>query len=323
MKTAIITGISGQDGAYLSRYLLDKNYKIIGIVRSQHQKNIQKLSYLKIEKDIIFEECDLTDITHIIQILENYKPDEVYNLAAQSSVGISFQQPISTITFNTASVINILEAIKLVNNKIRFYQASSSEMYGKINALPINEQTKYNPISPYGVSKANAHLIVSYYRNSEGLFASSGILFNHESFLRDQNFFCKKLISEAIRIRNKESDYIEVGNISIKRDFGYSAEYVKAMWRILQHAEPDDFIICSGKSILLADIIKHVFNRFSLSNENLKVNKKLYRPNEIEDIYGDNSKAKKLLNWNYDMDFYDVLDIIIQEELDYMNRNKK
>jgi GDPmannose 4,6-dehydratase len=322
MKVALITGITGQDGAYLSDFLLKKDYKIIGVLRSYNRDNISKLLHLNLTDKIIFEECDLSDLTNIYKLIEKFEPDEIYNLAAQSSVGISFRQPISTINFNTLSVLNLLEAIKLLQPKIKFYQASSSEMFGRIANLPINEETVLNPISPYGVSKASAHLIVSYYRQAYNIFASSGILFNHESFLRSNNFFVKKILRESIQIKYGFREVISVGNIKIKRDFGYSPEYVKAMWLMLQHEEADDFIICSGKSVYLEDIILHIFKRLQISEDQLRIDISLMRPTDIKDIFGDNTKARKILGWSYNLDFFDVLDMILEEELQNYNRTE-
>lgn len=315
MKTAIITGISGQDGAYLSKLLIQKNYKIIGVTRGIGEHNKSKLEYLGIENNVIIEECDLLDITSVILLLKKYKPHEIYNLAAQSSVGLSFQQPIGTINFNIESVLNLLEAIKLIDTKIHFYQASSSEMFGRVTKLPINEETPMHPLSPYAISKASAHWIVVNYRESYGLFACNGILFNHESFLRSSNFFVKKIIKESVYNRKNRDWMLNVGNIDIKRDFGYSPDYVNAMWLMLQSNKPKDYIICSGKSIKLRSIIEHVFNKLEIPLSKIQIDNNLFRPTEIEDIYGDNSSAKINLGWESKKDFLETLDILISEEI--------
>jgi GDPmannose 4,6-dehydratase len=315
MKTAIITGISGQDGAYLSKLLIEKNYKIIGVTRGIGEHNKSKLEYLGIENNVIIEECDLLDITSVILLLKKYKPHEIYNLAAQSSVGLSFQQPIGTINFNIESVLNLLEAIKLIDTKIHFYQASSSEMFGRVTKLPINEETPMHPLSPYAISKASAHWIVVNYRESYGLFACNGILFNHESFLRSSNFFVKKIIKESVYNRKNRDWMLNVGNIDIKRDFGYSPDYVNAMWLMLQSNKPKDYIICSGKSIKLRSIIEHVFNKLEIPLSKIQIDNNLFRPTEIEDIYGDNSSAKINLGWESKKDFLETLDILISEEI--------
>ena len=315
MKTAIITGVTGQDGAYLSEFLLEKNYKLIGLVRSYNDSKYKKLEYLNIKDKIIFEKVDLLDIVSIQNVIRKYGPDEIYNLAAQSSVGLSFQQPIGTINFNSMSVLYILEAIKNINKNIKFYQASSSEMYGKVDELPITEKTPMHPLSPYAISKASAHWITTNYRESYDLFAVNGILFNHESYLRTDNFFIKKLIKNAVDIRRGNKEILRLGNLNARRDFGYSPDYVKAMWLMLQEEIPEDFIICSGKSYSLKEIVDYVFESLDINTNKLKIDEELFRPVDIPDIYGDNSKAKEKLGWNYEKDFLDVLDILIEKEL--------
>ena len=315
MKTAIITGITGQDGSYLSKLLLDKNYKVIGLVRGIAHANTTGLSYLGINDDIVLEECDLLDITKIIKLLNQYQPTEIYNLAAQSSVSVSFSQPIGTLQFNITSVLNVLEAIRIVDPSIKFYQASSSEMYGRVLDLPITEKTTFHPLSPYAISKATAHWVTVNYREAYGLFACCGVLFNHESFLRTGNFFIKKVIHDCIAIYYKQKEYLEVGNIHIKRDFGYAPKYVEAMWLMLQQPNADDYLICSGKSVSLESIILHIFDRFKIPFDRLLIKESLFRPTEIADNYGVADKAKEILNWAYNYDFYTVLDLIIEEEL--------
>jgi len=314
-KTALITGITGQDGAYLSEFLLGKGYRVIGLVRSYLNPRLKGLAYLGIDKEVELEYCDLQDHSQIINLIARLKPDEIYNLAAQSSVSTSFAQPISTIHFNIISVLYLLEAIKLVNQDIRFYQASSSEMYGKPATLPIQENSVLHPLSPYGISKASAHWIAINYREVHSLFTSCGILFNHESFLRSENFFVKKVLRQAIEIKKGQREVLEVGNIDIRRDFGYAKEYVKAMWLMLQQEKPDDYIICSGKSVSLREIIEHIFGRLGIPMDRLVVSKDLFRPTEIMDNYGDNSKARTNLNWEYNLSFFDVLDILLEEEM--------
>lgn len=316
MKTAFITGISGQDGAYLSKLLIEKGYKIIGITRNNHSDNLERLRHLKIDGKIIMEECDLLDISSIITLINKYKPVEIYNLAAQSSVGLSFKQPIGTINFNIISVLNLLEAIRLMKPDIRFYQASSSEMYGKVKSLPVGIDTPMHPLSPYAISKASAHWTVVNYRESYGLYACNGVLFNHESYLRSTGFFVKKVIYETVRNQKNPNWVLKVGNIDIKRDFGYSPIYVEAMWLMLQAENPDDFIICSGKSITLRSIIEYIFGKLDISLNKLVIDGEFMRPTDIEDIYGDNIPAKTKLAWNYELNFYEVLDILIEEELE-------
>jgi GDPmannose 4,6-dehydratase len=315
MKTAIITGVSGQDGPYLAKLLLEKNYKVVGTVRSYRFANSKNFKYLGIEKQVILEELDLLDMANMIRIIQKYKPDEIYNLAAQSSVGLSFDQPLGTFSFNTASVNNLLESIRLFSPNIKLYQASSSEMYGRVVNMPISLETPMHPISPYGVSKMASYFMVTTYRESYGLFLCNGVLFNHESYLRSNNFFVKKVIRDSIAIKIGKLDKLVVGNLNIKRDFGYAPKYVKAMWAMLQSDKADDFIICSGKAILLRDIVEYVFEKFALDKSLIVENKDFFRPNEIDEIYGDNSKSKKDLEWDYDNSFFDILDILIDEEM--------
>jgi len=314
-KIAFITGITGQDGAYLSKLLLEHDYTVVGLLRSAHEIKTAGLDYLGITSQIIFEVCDLLDISNIINLINKYKPTEIYNLASQSSVGESFKNPIGTLTFNIISVANLLESIKITDKKIKFYQASSSEMFGSANQLPFIEQSIFHPVSPYGISKASAHWITVNYRESFGLFTTSGILFNHESVLRGNQFIIKKVIRTALEIKKGTKDILEVGNIDIKRDFGYAPKYVEAMYLMMQHDIPDDYIIASGHSLTIREIIYYIFDKLKISQDRIKVNEAFFRPNEIENIYGDASKAKEELSWEYEMSFFDVLDILIEDEL--------
>lgn len=315
MRTAIITGVTGQDGTYLAKFLLERGYKVIGGVRSYQHINIKNFKYLSIKNQVIMEELDLLDMANVIRIMQKYKPDEIYNLAAQSAVGLSFEQPLGTFSFNTISVNNLLESMRLFNPGARLYQASSSEMYGRVKSLPITLETPMHPISPYGVSKMASYFMVTTYRESYGLFACNGVLFNHESFLRGNNYFIKKIIKNAIQIKNKKLDKLIVGNLNVKRDFGYAPKYIEAMWKMLQFNIANDFIVCSGKSILLREIVEYVFDKLKLNKNLIIENKDFFRPNEIVDIYGDNSKTKDILKWNYDYSFFDILDILIDEEI--------
>ena len=285
-----------------------------GLVRSISGSNLFRLRHLGLQEQVSLVECDLTDLSQVIKLISSVQPDEIYNLAAQSSVSLSFQQPIGTITFNINSVVNILEAIRLVNAKIRFYQASSSEMFGKIEALPINEESKIHPLSPYAISKAAAHYITVNYRESYSLFTSCGILFNHESYLRSENFFVKKLIRGALDITQGRREDLEFGNLEIKRDFGWAEKYVEAMWLMLQYEQPDDFVICSGVSLRLRDLVEYVFAKLDIPLAKIKINATFFRPTEIIDIKGSSQKAQSLLQWEYNLSFYQVLDKLIAEE---------
>jgi len=322
VKTAIITGITGQDGAYLSQLLLEKNYRVVGLIRLDVKESRFGLEYLQILDKVILRKCNLLDINDIINIFIEFQPDEIYNLAAQSSVGISFIQPWDTINFNILSVLNLLEAIKKVDNKIKLYQASSSDMFGNIDTLPVTEQSIIHPTSPYGISKASAHWIAVNYRESYNLFVCSGILFNHESFLRTPSFFVKKIIKNGLDIKKGLKETIKVGNIDFRRDFGYAPDYVKAMWLMLQQETPKDYTVCSGVSVSLKDILYYVFDKLEISKETIIIDSNLFRPNDICTIYGNNNKVKNELGWEYNKSFFEVLDILIEEEIQYQSRPK-
>ncbi len=314
-KTALITGITSQDGAYLSKLLLEKNYKVVGLIRNSQNQTLSNLVYLGIKDNIQYEVGDLQDGISLSGILNKIKPDEIYNLAAQSSVSLSFQYPLNTLQYNCMSVMNLLELIKISHGKTKFLQPVSSDMYAGNNILPVNEISNIIPTSPYAISKALAYWAVKNYRESYSMFCSNAILFNHESYLRSNNFFIKKVINSAILIKNKRMSDLKLGNIDVKRDFGYAPEYVKAMWLILQSDIPDDYCICSGVSISLREIVEYVFDKLNISRDKITIDPNLYRPVEVSDIYGDNSKIKNNLNWNYDVSFFDVLDNLIAEEM--------
>jgi len=314
MKIAVISGITGQDGAYLAQLLVQKNYRVIGLTRSYGNFKNSTFVYLNIVGKVEIEECDLLDFSSIIKILIKYRPDEFYNLAAQSSVGVSFEQPIGTINYNTQSLLNILESVRLLKMDTKVYQASSSEMFGEVKSLPVTEKTPLHPLSPYAISKASAYWIGINYRESYNINCANGILFNHESYLRSPNFFVKKVIRTSLNIKYKIEDTLHVGNIDVKRDFGYAPDYIEAMWLSLQQDKADDYLICSGKSIYLRDIINYTFDFLNISPDRLIEDPALFRPTDIQDLYGDNSKAKSLLNWNYDKSFFDILELLIKEE---------
>ena len=316
-RRALITGITGQDGAYLSELLLKKGYEVIGLVRGYISANTRGLEFLNIDKQVRLLECDLTDLSQVIGIIQETRPSEIYNLAAQSSVFLSFKQPIGTISFNILSVLNLLEAVRLIAPETRFYQASSSEIFGSASHLPISESSPIAPINPYSISKASAYWITKNYREAYGLYSCSGFLFNHESFLRSENFFVKKLIRQAWMIKNGDLDIMEIGNLEVKRDFGWAPKYVEAMHLILQQNAPDDFVICSGESVSLRSIAEFVFEYFDIPISRLVVKPSLFRPTEINDIYGDNSKARRELGWEYDLSFFEVLKTLMTEEAAY------
>lgn len=320
MKKAIITGITGQDGAYLAHLLLSNDYEVIGLVRNLSKNNFG-LDYLKITKKVTLIECDLLNKFQISKIIFDENPDEIYNLAAQSSVYQSYNDPIGTFHFNTISVFNILESIKESGFNIKFYQASSSEMFGKVDKLPITETSLIHPLSPYAISKVAAHYTCVNYRENYNMFVCCGILFNHESYLRSNSFFIKKVIRESIAILMGNQKDLQVGNIDIKRDFGYAPKYVEAMYLMMQHEKPTDYLICSGQSLSLREIIYYVFDKLNIDKNLCVINKDFYRPADIENIYGNNEKAKKELLWDYDYTFFNVLDILLEEEQKNYKKN--
>lgn len=312
MQTAIITGISGQDGPYLTKELLKKGIHVIGIVRN-NKSSLSGLSYLKVLDEVEILELDLENSKSVNHVISEVQPDFIFNLAAQSSVAQSFLNPHATILFNLQSTLNLLEAIRSYSPNTHLYQATSSEMYGAVKQLPINENTLLNPLSPYAISKSSCHYLVKNYREAYNLHVSSGILFNHESVLRSEHFFIMKVIKTSLDILNKKQEFLEVGNIDVKRDFGYAPYYVQAMTKMVEMKSPDDYIICSGRSISLRDIIYHLFDYLGIDRDRIVINKAFFRPSEILDIYGDNTKAKNILKWDYSMDFKTVVEEILKE----------
>jgi GDPmannose 4,6-dehydratase len=315
MKTCLITGISGQDGAYLARLLLDEGHRVIGTVRQPPPDGgLFRLKYLGIDGRVRLEICDLTDRAQVTALIAQVRPDEIYNLAAQSSVGYSFGDPAGTLAFNIMSVLNLLEVIRVHASHVRLYQASSGEMFGKISELPVVEDMLFHPMSPYAASKASAHWMAKNYRESYGVFVSCGILFNHESYLRPPHFFVKKVLRESLAIARGTQRTLRVGNLDVRRDFGYAPDYVKAIWLMLQQDHPGDYLICSGRSILLRDIVHCVFDELGIPLDRMEIAPELFRPLDIPDHYGDNRKARDELGWHYDLDFFDVLRRLLREE---------
>ena len=326
MKTALITGITGQDGPYLSEWLLSKNYKVVGFAPDTSEFQMRNLKYLNLLDRIELFTANLLDLSNIIRIIEKVKPHEIYHLAAQSSVGLSFDQPIGTLEFNIISTANLLEAIRIINPKIRFYNASSSEMYGNVkeSQLPVTEESVLHPVSPYAISKASAHWITINYREAYGLYSTCGILFNHESVLRGKNFVTKKILDTAIKIKQGKESELVLGNISISRDWGYAPEFIKAMWLMLQQEKPDDFVICSGEHHSLEIFTRTVFEKLDLDYDKyVKIDKKHLRPVDLKIIYGDNSKAKKVLKWKYDHTLDGLIEKLIEDEYKYLEWESK
>jgi GDPmannose 4,6-dehydratase len=320
MKKALVTGIKGQDGAFLSRLLLGKGYRVFGI--DLPESNSRNLRFLNLENSIVFVQANLLDLSNIIRVIERIEPDEIYNLAAQSSVGLSFDQPIGTLELNIFSVAHLLEAIRIVNPKIKFYQASSSEMFGRVprESMPVNEESVFHPVSPYGISKCTAHWITVNYREAYGLSGVCGILFNHESALRGEGFVTKKIVNTAVRIKMGLADSLSLGNTDISRDWGYAPHYVEAMWLMLQQEKPDDYVICSGQTHSLGDFAGKVFGKLELDFEKfVRVDERLIRPVDLETISGDNSKARQNLGWNYTLNLDDLVGLLIEDEMSYLS----
>lgn len=324
MKTAIISGISGQDGTYLAKLLADKNYIVIGLIRHKQTNIIKRLSFLGIQNKVKLVEINLLDKTEVEKLIKQYQPNEFYNLAAQSSVGLSFQHPLETFNFNTSSVINILEAIRKFSITTKYYQASSSEMFGNIGSenLPLKETVLFHPVSPYGISKASAHWITVNYREAYGLKACCGILFNHESCLRGENFVIKKIIRTALAIKNNKENVLNLGNLSVQRDWGYAPKFVEAMWLMLQQEKFNEYLICSGTVTSLENIVKDIFNYLELDFEkHVKIDNSLLRNLELDIIYGDNTKAKTELKWDYNYSTQQLIEQLLEDEKAYMKFN--
>tara|TARA_E500000178_G_scaffold312174_1_gene328652 strand:- start:2915 stop:3931 length:1017 start_codon:yes stop_codon:yes gene_type:complete len=334
-KTALITGISGQDGAYLAKFLLDKNYKVIGTDRRSARSDNWRLRRLGIANKIILEEMELGEIYEIQRVFEKYKLNEVYNLAAQSFVGTSFKSPLNTANITGLGTLRILETIRSTNPKIRFYQASSSEMFGDVLEKNQKETTPLNPQSPYAISKVFSHYLTQNYRNSYNLYATSGILFNHESPLRGEEFVTRKIIIGLVRILKNEINSFELGNIYAKRDWGYAKEYVEAMWKMLQMKRPDDYVISSGKTYSIKDFINKATKYLKMNvvwtgkglNEKLinknsnktiiRINPKFFRPAEVNILIGDSKKAQKKLKWKPNTNLDQLIKIMIDDELKF------
>lgn len=310
----LITGITGQDGSYLAEFLLEKGYEVYGMVRRSSTENFERIDHIR--DKIKLYQADLLDQLSIIEMIESIQPDEVYSLAAQSFVPTSWIQPVLTGEFNALGVTKILEAIKLVNPKIRFYQASSSEMFGKVREVPQNEKTPFYPRSPYGVAKVYAHWITVNYRESYGIHASSGILFNHESPRRGKEFVSRKITDGVAKIKLGLAKELFMGNLDAKRDWGYAKDYVKAMWLMLQQPEPDNYVIATGVNHSVKELVEIAFSHAGLDYKKfVKVDPKLVRPAEVDVLLGDPSYAKKKLGWKPEMKFEDMIKLMVDFDL--------
>ena len=316
-KRAVITGITGQDGAYLAQLLLSKGYHVTGTFRRASSTNFWRIEELGIDAhpNLSLVEFDLTDLASSLRLIQNAAPDEVYNLAAQSFVGVSFDQPLTTASITGLGAVNLLEAIRILNPKIRFYQASTSEMFGKVQAIPQVETTPFYPRSPYGVAKLYAHWMTINYRESYGIFGTSGILFNHESPLRGREFVTRKISDSVAKIALGKLDVLELGNLDAKRDWGFAKEYVEGMWRMLQAAQPDTYVLATSRAETVRDFVSMAFNSTdvtldwrgsgeeetgvcSRSGKTLvRVSPRFYRPAEVDLLIGDAAKARRELGW--------------------------
>jgi len=335
MKTALITGITGQDGAYLAQLLLEKGYTVYGTYRRTSSVNFWRIEELGISQhpSLHLVEYDLTDLSASIRLLQTTQATEVYNLAAQSFVGVSFDQPATTAEITGIGALNLLEAIRIVNPKIRFYQASTSEMFGKVQAIPQKEDTPFYPRSPYGVAKLYAHWITINYRESYGIFGSSGILFNHESPLRGREFVTRKITDSVAKIKLGKLDVLELGNLDAKRDWGFAKEYVEGMWRMLQANEPDTFVLATNRTETVRDFVSMAFKaagieiRFEGSAESeigidaasgktlVRINPKFYRPAEVELLIGDPAHARKTLGWEPKTTLEELCKMMVEADL--------
>ena len=335
MKKAIVTGITGQDGAYLAQHLLNEGYKVYGTMRRLSSMNLWRIQDLGIENDPNLElvDFDLTDETGAIRLIDRCEPDEVYNLAAQSFVGVSFEQPVTTANITGLGATNLLEAIRMVNPKIRFYQASTSEMFGKVQEIPQTEKTPFWPRSPYGVAKLYAHWITINYRESYDIFGSCGILFNHESPLRGLEFVTRKITHAVAMIKQGKQDVLELGNLDAKRDWGFAGDYVKGMHLMLQAEQPDVYVLATNVTTPVRDFVMMAFAAVGITiefkgqgvnevgidvatgKEVVRVNPKFYRPAEVDLLIGDPAKAVRELGWEPKVQLNELCEMMVQADM--------
>lgn len=330
-KRALITGISGQDGSYLAELLLDKGYEVYGIVRRKSKVDYGNVEHIKEKINFIY--ADMTDIVSLINAVNVSRPDEVYNLAAQSFVGTSWEQPIATADIDAIGVTNMLEALKLAAPLARFYQASTSEMFGLVQEIPQRETTQFYPRSPYGVAKLYGHWITKNYRESYDMFACSGILFNHESERRGEEFVTRKITKAVANIKLGNQEFIELGNIDAKRDWGHARDYVEAMWLMLQQEKADDYVVATGETRTVREFVEEAFrciginivwegegvNEIGFDSENkkilVKINPEFFRPAEVEILIGDPKKAETVLGWKRKVTFKDLVNMMVENDL--------
>ncbi|PJF47676.1 MAG: GDP-mannose 4,6-dehydratase [Chloroflexi bacterium] len=320
-KTALITGITGQDGSYLAEFLLEQGYRVVGMVRRTSTINFDRIKHIQERIDIV--QGDLLDQSSLMEIIREYQPDEVYNLAAQSFVPTSFSQPVLTGEFTALGVTRLLEAIRHIKPDARFYQASSSEMFGKVVEVPQRETTPFHPRSPYGVAKVYGHWITVNYRESYGLFACSGILFNHESPRRGLEFVTHKVTHAAARIKLGLQRELRLGNLDARRDWGYAGDYVRGMWMMLQHDQPDDYVLATGETHSVRELCEVAFGYLGLNWEDyVVVDPKYYRPAEVDLLIGDASKAGRVLGWEPQVSFEQLVHMMVDADLQSLHNNK-
>jgi GDPmannose 4,6-dehydratase len=333
MRRALITGITGQDGAYLSKFLLDKGYEVYGAFRRTSGLNLNGLKYLGVDDKVKYIPLELLEFTNIYRAIEKIQPDEIYNLGAQSFVALSFEEPIYTADVTALGSLRVLEAIRAVNPKIKFYQASSSEMFGKVQSMPQKEETPFYPRSPYALSKVFAHWITVNYRESYGIFACSGILFNHESPLRGNEFVTRKITRSVAQVKLGLKNELKLGNLDAKRDWGYAPEYVEAMWLMLQHKSPDDYVVATGETHSIREFVERAFKHIGIdivwegeTTEEKGIDKKtgkvlvevspeFFRPAEVNILLGDSSKIRERLGWQPRTKFEDLVPIMVEADI--------
>jgi GDPmannose 4,6-dehydratase len=315
-KTALITGITGQDGSYLAEFLLEQGYQVIGMVRRSSTVNFDRIAHLQETEALKIVQGDLLDQMSLIDILREHRPAEVYNLAAQSFVPTSWRQPVLTGEFTALGVTRVLDAIRIVNPETRFYQASSSEMFGKVMEVPQKESTPFYPRSPYGVAKVYGHWITVNYRESYNLYACSGILFNHESPRRGLEFVTHKVTYAAARIKLGLQEKLHLGNLDARRDWGYAGDYVQAMWLMLQQDEPDDYVVATGETHSVRELCQVAFECVNLNWEDyVVIDEKFYRPAEVDLLIGDSGKAHAKLGWEPIVTFRELVELMVEADL--------
>ena len=318
-KRALITGITGQDGSYLAELLLEQGYDVVGMVRRSSTINFERITHLM--DDVEFAAGDLLDQMSMIEVLQKHRPEEVYNLAAQSFVQTSFGQPVLTGETTALGVTRLLDAIRMVDDSMRFYQASTSEMFGKVHEVPQSETTPFHPRSPYGVAKVYGHWITVNYRESYDLHASSGILFNHESPRRGLEFVTRKITHGVAQIALGQATELRLGNLDAKRDWGFAGDYVEAMWRMLQQEAPDDFVICTGETHSVREFCELAFGRAGLDYEDhVVVDERFFRPAEVDLLVGDAAKAETQLGWRPRTRFNQLVEMMVDHDLETLQR---